>query len=201
MIIGAGNVARTIGKALQELDFRVVLTDSNWENTSLARMENLDTYYGNPISEHADRHLDLVGIGRMLAMSGRGNLDILASLRFRSEFGNNNVFELATSRDRVINDKHKISTRHRGRQLFGADITHGMLATWIRNGAEVRNTQLSEEFDFDTYLNRYGDQCIPLFTIDPKKRLHPFTVENELKPEPTWTIVSLIKPEIIAKST
>ncbi len=200
LIIGAGNVARTIGKALQELDFKVVLTDSNWENTSLARMEGLDTYYGNPISEHADRNLDLVGIGRMLAMSGRVNLDILAGLRFRSEFGSNNVFEVATTRDQVITDKHKISTRHRGKQLFGEEITHGILASWIRGGAEIRNTQLSEEFDFETYIGRYGEDCIPLFAIDPKGRLHPFTVEIEIIPESDWTIISLIRQEVDLKA-
>ena len=131
----------------------------------------------------------------MLAMSGRGNLDILAGLRFRSEFGINNVFELATSREQVITDKHKISTRHRGKQLFGAEVTHGTLASWIRNGAEVRSTQLSEEFDFETYRNRYGEHCLPLFVIDPKDRLQMFTVENNLSPEPGWTIVSLIRPD------
>jgi len=126
-------------------------------------------------------------------MSGRGNLDILAGLRFRSEFGSNNVFELATTREQVITDKHKISTRHRGKQLFATDITHGVLASWIRNGAEIRNTQLSDEFDFETYRNRYIDNCIPLFAIDPKGRLQMFTADNELLPETGWTIVSLIR--------
>ncbi len=200
LIIGAGNVARTIGKALQDLGYKVVLTDSNWENTSRARMEGLDAYYGNPISEHADRNLDLVGIGKMLAMSGRVNLDILAALRFRAEFGSNNVFEVATTRDKRITDKHKISTRHHGKQLFGTDVTHGILATWIRNGAEVRSTQLSEEFDFEAYRSRYNEQCIPLFVIDAKERLHIFTAENKLVVEHGGTIISLIKQDEAVKS-
>lgn len=195
LIIGAGNVARTIGKALQAMDFKVVLTDSNWENTRVARMEGLDTYYGNPISEHADRNLELVGIGRMLAMSGRVNLDILAGLRFRGDFGSNNIFEVATTRDQVITDKHKISTRHRGKQLFGEEITHGTLATWIRNGAEIRNTQLSEEFDFSHYQAQYGDDCIPLFAIDARGRLQPFTVEDSISPEAGWTVMSLVRED------
>jgi CPA1 family monovalent cation:H+ antiporter len=195
LIIGAGNVARTTGKALQDIGFKVILTDSNWENTSRARMEGLDAYYGNPISEHADRNLDLVGIGKMLAMSGRVNLDILATLRFRPEFGSNNVFEVATTRDQLITDKHKISTRHHGAQLFGEEVTHGILATWIRNGAKIRSTQLSEEFDFEAYCKKYGEHCIPLFAIDAKERLQFFTAENELKPESTWTIVSLVNEE------
>jgi NhaP-type Na+/H+ or K+/H+ antiporter len=201
LIIGAGNVARAIGKALQDIGFKVILTDSNWENTSRARMEGLDAYYGNPISEHADRNLDLVGIGRMLAMSGRVNHDILAALRFRSEFGSNNVFEVATTRDQLITDKHKISIRHHGAQLFGEEVTHGILATWIRNGAKIRSTQLSEEFNFEHYCEQYGEHCIPLFALDTKERLQIFTVENELKIESEWTIISLVSKDHIDEAS
>ncbi len=193
LIIGAGIVGRAIAKTLRELDFKVVLTDSNWENTRAARMEGLDTYYGNPISEHADRNLDLVGVGRMLAMSGRVNLDILAGQRFKRDFGSTNIYEVATTHDQVKTDKHKISTKHRGQQLFGEEITHGVLASWIRNGAEIRNTLLSDEFQFEHYREKYGEDCIPLFALDERGRLLPFTVENEPSPEAGWTIISLIR--------
>lgn len=195
LIIGAGNVARAIGKAIQEHNFKVVLTDSNWENTSFARMEGLITYFGNPISEHAERHLDLVGVGRMLAMSGRANLDALASMRFRTDFGQQGVYELKTTRENIIDEKHKISTRHRGYQLFSDDVTHGVLASWLRNGAEIRSTQLSETFSFEQYMDKYEGKIIPLFAIDKKHRLHFFTVEEVIKPEADWNVTSLIQPE------
>ena len=70
------------------------MTDSTWENIRLARMEGLETYYGNPISEHADRNLNLVGIGKVLAVSGRSNLETLACLKFKPEFDDENVYEL-----------------------------------------------------------------------------------------------------------
>ena len=195
LIIGAGNVARAIGKVLQEEEFKVILTDSNWENTKIARMEGLETYYGNPISEHADRHLDLVGIGRMLGLSGRGNLDALAFLRFKSEFGSNNIYELLTTREKLIPDKHRISTRHRGNQLFGENVSYGTIANWLREGAELRRTRLSEEFNFEKYMETNTDRCIPLFAIDDKKYLHIFTVEKPLVPQEEWTVISLILPE------
>lgn len=193
LIIGAGNVARALGKAIQDNGFKVVLTDSNWENTSLARMEGLNTYYGNPISEHAELHLDLVGIGKMLAMSGRANLDALASLRFKSDFGEKGIYELKTTREKIISDKHKISTRHRGYQLFGEDITHGVLASWLRNGAEIRSTQLGEEFGFEAYMAKNTGKIIPLFAIDNKKRLEFFVVDGKMKPESGWTVISLLQ--------
>ena len=69
LIVGANRPARTLGKALQQLGSRVLLTDSSWENIRAARMEGLPTYFGNPASEHADLHLDLAGLGYLLALS------------------------------------------------------------------------------------------------------------------------------------
>lgn len=195
LIVGAGNVARAIGKALQDREYKVLLTDSNWENIRTARMEGLPVYYGNPISEHADTHLDLVGIGRLLAMSGRANFDALAIMRFKSEFGSNNLYQLQTSQEQATTEKHNISTRHQGHQLFGKDISHAMLASWLRAGAELHTTQLSESFGFDEYLDKYHDRCIPLFALDSNMELSVFTADQQPEPGAGWTIVSLIAPE------
>ncbi|MCG8378770.1 MAG: cation:proton antiporter [Proteobacteria bacterium] len=195
LIIGAGNVARAIGKILQQHGFKIVLTDSTWENTSLARMDGLETYFGNPISEHADRHLNLLGLGKVLAMSGRGSLDTLACLRFKAEFGVKNVYELKTTRERHISDKHIVSTKHRGYELFGEDIAYGNLAYRLRNGAELKSTQLSDEFSFENYLEQYGERVIPMFAIDTKQRLHIFVTNGKMTPESGWTVIGMIDPE------
>lgn len=60
LIVGANDVARTIGIELKKYDCRVVMTDSNWDYIRNARMAGLDTYYGNPVSSHADEYLNLI---------------------------------------------------------------------------------------------------------------------------------------------
>lgn len=199
LIVGAGNVARAIGKELQSQGFKVVLTDSTWENTSLARMEGLETYYGNPVSEHADINLNLHGLGKIMAMSGRGGLDTLACLRFKSEFGVKNVYELKTTREKHISDKHIVSTKHRGYELFGEQVDYGSLANRLRNGAELKSTQLSDEFTFEQYLEQYGDRVIPLFALDNKQRLHIFVTNGNMKPESGWTVTGMIASELRRK--
>jgi len=192
LIIGAGNVARAIGKELQSHGFKTLLTDSTWENIRLARMEGLETYFGNPVSEHADRNLNLVGLGKLLAMSGRLNLDTLACLRFKSEFGPKNIYELKTTSEKHTEDKHIVSTKHRGYELFSEDSDYGNLAYRLRNNAEIKSTQLSDEFTFEQYLKKYKGGIIPMFAIDDKQRLHVFVVNGEMRPEPSWTIIAMI---------
>ena len=192
LIVGSGNVARIIGKALQKSGLKVILTDSNWENISQARMEGLNTYFGNPASEHADRNLDLTGIGKMLAMTGNTNQNSLASLRFKSEFGVQKIFQLKTNKEQIISEKHTLSTRHRGNRLFGEDITYGQMASLLRQGAEIKSTQLSDEYDYEAYIANRTEQLIPLFAIDLRNRLHIFTAEQSITPESGWSIMSLI---------
>ena len=198
LIVGAGNVARTIGKVLQASKISVILTDSNWENISQARMDGLNTYYGNPTSEHADRILNLTGIGKMLAMTGNANQNALASMRFKSEFGMQNIFELKTNKENIISEKHIHSTRHRGHQLFNEDITYGQIASLLRQRAEIKTTQLSDEYDYEAYISNRTEQMIPLFAIDQKERLHVFTAERKITPLSGWSIISLINSHQVA---
>ncbi len=192
LIVGSGNVARAIGKALQESGLHVILSDSNWENTSQARMGGLNTYFGNPASEHADRNLNLAGIGKMLAVTGNANQNTLASLRFKSEFGMQNIFELKTNREQIIAEKHTHSARNRGYQLFSKEITYGQIASLLRQGAEIKSTQLSDEYDYAAYISNRVEQLIPLFALDQRKRLQIFTAEKEITPGSGWTVMSLL---------
>ncbi|MDZ7827484.1 MAG: sodium:proton antiporter [Gammaproteobacteria bacterium] len=92
LIVGAHPLARAIGTALKEAGFPVQLwRDAGREAVREARMEGLRAFYGSPVSEHADRHLDLIGMGRLLALSPSAQLNALSGpalcLRVRSRPG------------------------------------------------------------------------------------------------------------------
>jgi hypothetical protein len=195
LIIGANLVARTIGKALQEEGFRVLLVDSSWDKISKARMEDLPTYYGEPVSKHADRNLDLVGIGMLLAVSARGALNSLSCTHYRMEFGSKAVFAIQTAADMEIVENRKAVSRRHWRVLFGPDITYNDLARYLtQNNWGMRSTTLSETFDFAAYKKMHGAGAIPFFTISSKGKIDVFTVEDKLNPQPGSTVISLVAP-------
>jgi len=195
LIIGANSVARTIAKAVVENGYRVLLADSSWDNISKARMEGLATYYGNPISEHADRNLDLVGIGRMLALSPLPNLNALANLRYRGEFGRDSIYTVLGQLEKDSSEKHVTAADLKGYTLFGGDVTYSKLAGLIAQGAEVRGTNITENFTMEEYKQKYSDNSVPLFAIDPKQRIEFFVKDGKMKPSAGWTAVSLVKEE------
>jgi NhaP-type Na+/H+ or K+/H+ antiporter len=195
LIIGANPVARAIGKALTDREFRVILTDTSWENARAARMGGLPVYYGNPISAHADQHLDLVGIGRMLALSPVADVNVLAGMRFRSEFGRAAIYTIQTAQEKAGAEKLKAAEPRRGYTLFGTEVTFTMLSSLISQGADIRATTLSESFTFDEYRQQHGHKAIPLFAIDPRDRIQVFVADGKLKPGPGWTVLSLVQAE------
>jgi NhaP-type Na+/H+ or K+/H+ antiporter len=191
LVIGANTVARAIAKALCDKGFRTLLSDTNWEHIREARMEGRSTYYGNAVSEHADRHLDLVGIGRLLALSPQREVNALAAMRYRTEFGAQSVALLAASKEKDAEDKARavvpgVPT------LFGEDVTYAKLASLLSQGAQIHDTHLTDEFDFHAYQSRYSNKAIPLFAVGPRGQLRTFFAGDQLEPGAGWTIMGLI---------
>lgn len=193
LIVGANPVARAIASALQKNGFSALLTDSNWENIRAARMAGLSVFYGNPVSMYADQKLDLVGIGRLLGLSARRELNALATMRYRLEFGEQNVFSLAAPSD--ADEKHGVAPEHRGGTLFDNELTYAKLASILAKGAGIRQTKLTDEFNFDAYLAAEARQLWPLFGIDTRDRIHVFTSDSTKRrtPQAGWNIIGLVK--------
>ena len=192
LILGAGTGARAIGNALRKQDVRVLLADSNWDNIRAARMEGLETFYGNPVSEYAEQRLDLVGIGKLLAMSPDRNNNTVAGMYFRSELGARNIYTLQTSVDTKLPEKHQSGAAQRGYTLFSSDMTFGKLTSLLARGAEIRTTKMTEEFTFDNFLATHAEKATPLFAIDPEGRIQVFVDKGELVPSAGWILISLV---------
>lgn len=201
LIIGANLLARTIGQALQKEGFRVLLVDTSWEKISLARMEGLPTYYGQPVSEHAGRHLDLVGIGRMLGLSPRGSLNSLSCLYYRLELGYDAVYALQTEQEREISEDRKAASARKWPTLFAKEVSYSSLLAALHQGWSVRSTRLTEDFGFADYLDFNQGQAVPLFGLTPSGALQVFTVEQQPEPQADWTIIGLLPPDQDAAAT
>ncbi|UTF61330.1 sodium:proton antiporter [Gilvimarinus sp. DA14] len=192
LILGANSVARTVGKALQQQDMPVLLSDSNWENIRAARMAGFKTFYGNPVSEFASQRLDLTGIGNLLAMSPLRELNVIAGMHFRNEFGIHRTFNVRTSADTNQSEKHQVSNQLKGLPLFNPDLTYAKLASLIHAGAEIKTTKLTDEFSFDD-LRRQDPDAQLLFGINERGKLKPYLADEKFKPGAGWTILSLVR--------
>jgi len=191
LIVGANPLARAIAKALAQQDVSVRLTDTLWDNVSRARMAGLKTYYGNPLSEHAEVYLDTSGLGRVLALTADEHLNELACTRFKAYFGPKRAFALRVS----PTEKGRKSVSGGGHWSFGERANFVEMSRRVVRGAEIRQTSLSDTFGFDQFCAKYGERATPLFAIDPKGRVEIFTDENNFAPKAGWVVLALIDPD------
>ena len=191
LLIGANPVARAIATALQKLEVRVVLCDSNWEQVRAARMEGLETFYGNALSDYADSHLDLTGIGFMLALHPHRETNVLTVLRYRPDFGPHRIFQLRSVREKSVRPTQGIAPQHKGMTLGGEGLDYGRFAGLLHGGAKMFATQLSDSFGYEDCLNEKQNKAYPLFAVDPQQRTHVFSASETPEPESGWTLIGL----------
>lgn len=201
IIVGANIVGRSIGKALSECGVRVVLADTSREYIQTASGEGLETYLGNPMSEHAERHLNMTGIGRLLALSPYESVNFGAVMHFRRELGNNNIFLIRsqsvwkkssskTDRATPVDDsstyqsaREKTDSRYlpgnnRGQLLFDTEISYQQLHDALLKGGKLIRIVLDQEKDVEEITAKNFEQLIPLFWVDPKDRIHIITASQ-----------------------
>ncbi len=198
LIIGANHVAIALARSLQEAGFRPLLIDTSLNRIERATEAGLQVFFGNPVSEQADRQLDLVGMGRMLALSAHSSLNTLACMHYRMEFGAREVYTLQTMEEKDLSRQRLASPHLAGKTLFGSDVTFSSLSALLARGWRPRATILDDDPDRIGLRRHHGGEILPLFAVSPGGRLQIFTVEDPPAPEAGWTVISLV-PEKTAQ--
>lgn len=202
LLVGSNPVAIAIAEALNKHGFECMVSDSHWRYIKEARMKDIKTYYGNVVSEHADHHLDLIGVGKLLAVSMNRDLNLLAATRYKNEFGMANVFVLSNEEKNKDEKKHAVSREGKARPLFSKKVTYAKLASLLAQGAQIKTTLLTEEFGYEDYLEKHGKKAIPMFGVSPDGKLLKVLTRREAleKLEPEWKIIGLISVDTNSSS-
>lgn len=198
LIFGASRFSRDLAKVLQGKQIRVVLADTNWDNIRLARMDNIPVYFGNPASEHAETYLDLTGIGRVFIISPYRQLNPLVNFHFQDVYGVNKVFGLNNSEPGSA--RHQMSETYvKQLSLFGEQVSYAKLSSLVARGAVIKTTNITENFTFGHFLQRYGDGALPLLYIKDKK-LHVITANTGAAIPADVELVSLISAHALQEA-
>lgn len=199
LIFGGNKFSRMLAQEFIDKDIPVRIADTNWDAIREARMENIPTYYGNPISEHARRTMDLTTIGNVLVLSPYRQLNPLVTYHFEYQFGKGSVLGLRMV-EQENRASHQVSDSYAQKHsLFSETATFARLSSLVARGATIKTTRLTEEFTLDSYVDNYGERALPLCFINPKGKIIMATVIQEIKPKADWQIVSLITPETPAE--
>jgi NhaP-type Na+/H+ or K+/H+ antiporter len=145
LIVGAGLVEYSIAGALHRSGIPVVMATTNRADEYRARMDGLDTFYGNILNDDVDLELELTGIGRLLALTPNDEVNTLACHQFADLFGGSETYQLAEGAQPPGIEVSRLG----GRPLFASDLDYDRLHDELETGASVRRTNLTDTFTVD----------------------------------------------------
>ncbi len=194
LIFGATSFTRELAKALSKHQIKTILTDTNWENIRLSRMDNLNVYFGNPASSHAESHLDMSGIGKVMVASPYRQTNPIVSMYYQNDFGKNSVYELSVGES--THERYKVG-RNPNEVLFGDGVSYAKLNSLMASGSTIKSTPLTENFGIEQFWQR-NPKALPLCLVK-EGRLWLLTANDVLEELQTegWELVSVVPAPVV----
>jgi len=183
LMMGATRFARALATLLKTNGFTVLLVDTNRRNVQAARIEGLEAYHGNLLSDSVQDDLNFGGLGRFLALTSNDEANMLACVQMRNTFGARKVYQLPPGGG----NSQEFASGLRGRILFDERATFETLEALMEQGAVIKATLLTEKFTCDEYRRVWGEYALPLLAFRGKKVIIA-TTDEPFQPEPGWNV-------------
>ncbi|QDU66588.1 cation:proton antiporter [Engelhardtia mirabilis] len=197
LLLGSHPFARQLGVTLTKLGVPVILIDTNRTQVATARLDGLKAYHANALSEYVDQRVPFDGIGRLLALTPNDEVNSLAVARFAGRFERSGLYQLppewlSDGEPQSEAARNRITQEMQGRLLFAPQANFWELDSRLVQGARMRVTPLTEDFDFASYKEHHGDRALPLFRIDRNGELFVASVDVPFDPRPGDQVVALV---------
>ena len=166
LLLGSTEVARAIGRTLQDRGLTVVLWTGIEERARAAEADGL-TVYRADVGEEKTSVLpsDLAGFDYALALGDNDALNAMIATDLADSFPRGHVFQLPVA------DQHNTAFQARGRPLFDASATHDELLARLQAGAEVIVSDDKDGAAATDISARLGPNVIPMFVHVPETSL------------------------------
>ncbi len=155
LIAGASPWSAGLAAKLKEMEIPVVVADASWRRLQPARLANVQTYYGEILSEVTEHHLDLNRFGSLLAVSGNEAHNALVCTDLAPELGRAAIYQLSAS-GKDDNERRSVSFTLRGRTFLKSASTLDELLRRHYAGWFYQKTRLTEEYPPEAYLKDLG---------------------------------------------
>ena len=189
---GATAWIRDVAEILQTNGYAVVLVDTNYQNVSAAKMKGLTAHCKSILSDYVHEEINLAGVGRFLALTKNDAVNAMAAIDFSHLFGSQNVYRLLPS-DADKGHRSKVGEVSKGRELFQEEWGEERFRLAYYQGFRPKLTRISDEFTFDDFETKYGDQVLVLFVVDENDLLHINTADYELEPKAGQSVIAMVK--------
>ncbi len=161
LFAGANENSRFLAQFLKEQKVPVMLADTSRVNIREAQRMGFDVYEGNIVADNVFDDLDLTSIGKLMAMTSSSEINNLACKWFESEFGEENVYRLASKKELELKELEMPKGI-----LFEGKVDYLNLAQAIRAQKEILVEPCPDSEAYESILKKHRNRIIPLFILD-----------------------------------
>lgn len=196
LIVGASPWTIALAKVLQKLEIEVMLVDGAYQRLKAARMEGIDVFYGEILSERAEETLEAQHLSHLLCAAENDFYNALVCKAQGRRFGHHRTLQLATHQESSHEPK-RLTLQQRGYIAFDPAADYETLNQRLAEGWKIQVGELSEAFSWEQMKERLGEtgrDWIPLGTIAPDDTLRLFSSEQSLTPAKGWIVLYFAPP-------
>lgn len=191
LIVGASPWSLALAKVLKSLDVEVLMVDGVYARLKNARMEGIDVYYGEILSEHAEHALETHHLGHLLCATPNDFYNALVCNALGPEFGRHRAFQLPTAEE-ASKESRRLTADQRGHLAFGEGCDYAWLQQRLDEGWIIQRTRISEAFSMDDATGKLGtpgEDWLLLGAVSPEGRPRLYSEELPFEPEPDWQVL------------
>ena len=191
LIVGATPWTHALAQLLQKLEVDVLVTDGAYERLRPLRMDDIDIYYGEILSEHAEHELEVQHLSYLLCATENDFYNALVCKAQGDVFGRHRTFQLSTHQE-SRNEAKRMTLQQRGHTAFDDQSDFETLKKRLDDGWRMQQTRLGESHgmeDVKKRLGEPGEDWVLIGGVTPDGLLHLYSEEQPFKPEKGWTLL------------
>ena len=184
LIVGASPWSTMLATTLKRMKFDVLIVDGGYQRLRAARMEGIETHYGEILSEHAELELEDQHIGHLLCATENDFYNALVCKALAHEFGRHRTFQLATH-EAADHESRQLNVEQRGQIAFNRSARFEDLQQRCDAGWTIQTTRLTEKYGLDDLAERMGEPVedwLLLGSVGPDRQLRLYSDEQVFTP-------------------
>lgn len=191
LLVGASPFTIALAQRLKTDEVPTLIADSNWSHISEARYAEIETWYGEILSEAAHHNLNLARFDHMIAATDNDAYNALITTDFAPEIGRSAVFQIGRNGN---SERRSMNFTIGGLPLFQPGKTYSELTDMVDNGWVFQSTRLTEEFDYNDFHEERPPETQVILWIKPSGAISFATVEGAGNPVNGDRIISFTPP-------
>ncbi len=191
LLVGASPWSCSLAQVLKKLEIDVLLVDGVYHRLKGPRMDGIEVYYGEILSEHAEHTLEAQHLNHLLCATDNDFYNSLVCKAQGRRFGHHRTFQLATHQASGQELK-RLTLQQRGYFAFDPEANFEVLHQRLDEGWRIATTKFSESFGWEAFNERMGERgrdWLLLGGVSPDGMLRLYSREQRFKLEAGWTVL------------